>query len=327
MSRAYAQGYESKADRVNSTRAGRRRKKRRREALMIGSLFVLVCVVALLGVSMLLKVSSVEVENPGGVYNNAEIAEASGVKAEESLLRVNKKNVAARICKTLPYVGEAEVQVAFPDTVKISIAYTYARLAVAGPGGFTLLSASGKVLETGRADYPETAALLTGVEITAAVPGETVKLEGENTLSQVTGLTLALEEHGINGVTALDLTDPAGVVAELNGNTDVKLGSISKAAGKLAFGKEVIARTLSQARGTTAKLVIDLTGEDSAYVRSQDDIDQAISQRAATEPPTDINGDPIVTEAPSETAPAEAPTGGAEEPAGAETEEPKGSVG
>ena len=296
MARSNQKEYVSKAERVNSSRAGRRKRKRRREALLIGAVFVFVCVVALLGLSMLLKVSTIQVENPAAVYTNAEIAEASGVKTEESLMRVNRRAVAARLCKALPYVGSAQVRIKFPDTVAITVTYTEARLYVASPAGYTLLSASGKVLETGKDRRPENAAELLGAEIHAAVPGETVVFEGEDTLKNVTSLTLAFEENGITGVTALDLTDLGNVTAELNYDTLVRLGSISKAAGKLAFGKEVIDRTLSQPRGTSAMLVIDLTQDDSAYVRTQDDIDEAVSRRNAPEPETDENGEVITTE-------------------------------
>ena len=278
MSRSNQKEYVSKAERVNSSRAGRRRRKRRREALLIGAVFVFVCVVALLGLSMLLKVSTIQVENPA----------------------VNRRAVAARLCKTLPYVGSAQVRVKFPDTVAITVTYTEARIYVATPSGYTLLNAAGKVLQTGADRRPENVAELLGAEVHAAVPGETVVFEGEDTLKNVTSLTLAFEENGITGVTALDLTDLGNVTAELNYDTLVRLGSISKAAGKLAFGKEVIDRTLSQPRGTSAMLVIDLTQDDSAYVRTQDDIDEAESRRNAPEPETDENGEVIVTE-PEET--------------------------
>ena len=252
----------------------------------------------------------------------------------ESLLRISKKTIRSKICRTLPYVGDVAVKISLPDTVTLRVTYTQAKLSVAEPGGYTLLDSRGKVLQTGVAEPPDYAAVLTGVTLASAVPGETVAFEGENMFKYVTELTAAFEENGIDGVTAIDLSDLSNVVAELNYNTDLKLGPIAKAAEKLPFGKEVIRRTMQQSRGTSAKLVIDITG-DTAYVRSQDDIDagaQAARDAAeaiTTEPGVQPDADPDVpstvpdatepvTEPPTE--PSTEPP--AEPPAEAPTEEP-----
>ena len=324
--------YFSKTDRVNSTRADRRKKKKRRDLLVMGSVLLFVGVVALLGVSLLMKVSDIQIENEAIRYSDEQILQASGIHEGESLLRISKKTIRSKICRTLPYVGDVAVKISLPDTVTVSVTYTQAKLSVAEPGGYTLLDSRGKVLQTGVAEPPDYAAVLTGVTLASAVPGETVAFEGENMFKYVTELTAAFEENGIDGVTAIDLSDLSNVVAELNYNTDLKLGPIAKAAEKLPFGKEVIRRTMQQSRGTSAKLVIDITG-DTAYVRSQDDIDAGAqaardaAEAVTTEPGVQPDADPDVpsTEPDASEPAAERPTEPSTEPPAEEPTEESSS--
>ena len=273
------EGYRSKADRINSSRKGRRKKKQRRDAILIGGILVFVLVVAVFGVSAFMKVAFIQVENEGGVYTEEQIVSAAEIKIGESLMRIGKKSVSDRLCRSLPYIGAAEVKISIPDTVVISVTYTEASLCVRIPNGYALLDRSGKVLQTNVSVPPDRTAELIGVSLTGAVPGEYAEFEDPDMFKHVTGLASALKENEIEGVTSLNFTDLANIVVELNYNTDVKLGPIAKAAGKLAFGKEVIRRTMEQARSSGSKLVIDLTVEDSAFVRSQDKIDEASESR------------------------------------------------
>ena len=267
--------FKTKSDQVKRSSQDRKKTKRRRDALLIGSILVFVCVVAVLCLNVFLKVSEIRVENEAVRYTDAQIVSASGIRTEDSLLGLAKKSVCAHIEKTLPYIGKARVKIRLPDTVVISVTYTQAKLCVEDADGYVLMDLNGKVLQTGVAVPGDYIAEVTGAELKHAVPGETAEFTDDKMFTYVTGLAQAFDETGITGVTAYDFTRTSDIVVEINYNTDVKLGAIGKAVNNLQFGKEVIDRTLSQARGSTSKLVIDLTEGDRAYVRSQDDIDAA----------------------------------------------------
>ena len=267
--------YKTKSDQVRRSSASRKKYKKRRDAILIGGILLFVCVVAILCLNVFLKVAEIRVENEAIRYTDAQIVTASGIRPEDSLLGIKKQSVCAHIEKQLPYIGKAHISIRLPDTVVISVAYTQAKLCIYETDGYVLLDRTGKVLQTGVAVPGDYIAEGTGATLTAAVPGEKAKFEEDSMFSYVTGLAQAFEENGITGVTAYDFTKLSDIVVELNYNTDVKLGSISKAVNNLQFGKEVIDRTLTQSRGSTSKVVIDLTEGDRAYVRSQEDIDAA----------------------------------------------------
>ncbi len=273
------EGYRSKADRVNSSRAGRRKKKQRREALLVAGVLVFVLVVAVLSISAFMKVAFIQVENVNGMYTDDEIVAASGLKNGDSLMRIGKKAVNDKICRALPYVGEAKVKISIPDTVLITVIYTEATMCIHTVNGYVLLDNTCKVLQTNVTVPPENAAELLGTSLTGATPGEKAVFDDPDMYKYITELASSLEKNGITGVTGLNFIDLNNVVVEINYSIDVKLGSVSKAAGKLKFGKEVIDRTLAQNRTAGGKLVIDLTVEDSAYVRSQDSIEAASESR------------------------------------------------
>lgn len=267
--------YKAKSDQVKRSSASRKKYKKRRDAILIGSILVFVCVVAVLSLNVFLKVSEIRVENEAIRYTDDQIVTASGIRVEDSLLGIKKKSVCARIEKQLPYVGEAHIGVRLPDTVVIGVTYTEAKLCVAQEDGYVLLDRTGKVLQTGVAVPSDYIAEVTGATLTEAVPGEKARFEEEDMFSYVTGLAQAFEENGITSVTAYDFSKITEIMVEINYNTDVKLGSISNAVKNLKFGKEVIDRTLTQYRGGDSKVVIDLTEGDKAYVRTQEDIDAA----------------------------------------------------
>ena len=314
--------YGTKSDRVNRSSETRKTAKRRRDAILIGSILVFACVVAVLCLNVFLKVNEIRVENEAIRYTDDQIVTASGIQTEDSLLGIKRKSVCAHIEKQLPYIGEAHISIRLPDTVVISVKYTQAKLCVSAPDGYVLLDHTGKVLQTGvviRADY---IAEVTGAGLTRAVPGEKAEFSDPDMFSYVTGLAQAFEENGITGVTAYNFSRLTDVTVEINYNTDVKLGSISKAVNNLKFGKEVIDRTLAQLRGSTSKMVIDLTEGDRAYVRSQEDIDaaaEAASNAALGESETVLSSqtEPDVPSSIGEETAAPAP-----ETAAPETEEP-----
>ena len=284
------QEYRTKTDRVNSSRAGRRRKKRLREAVLIFSILVFVFVIALLCMSVFLKVSTIVVETESGRYSAEQVAAASEIKVGESLMRINKSAASARIRKNLPYIGTAEIKITLPDTVTIHVEYAQPKMCVNMAGGYALLDLDGKVLQTGVGMPAEHIAEIIGAAVVSAVPGQPIEFEDENTFNYVTGLAAACEEFGITGITAFDFSNTQDVTLEIDYSIDVKLGAVSKATGKLRFGKEVIDRTKAQQKPSASKIVIDLTGEDSAYVRTQEKID---ADKQKQEVLTDADGNPI----------------------------------
>lgn len=310
----------SKTDKVNMSGQGRRQKKRRKDAYLVGGIFVIIIAVALMCFIFLFKLQDIKVSNDAQRYSNGQIAQVSGLKAGDSLMGVNRKAVAGIIEEALPYIGNAKVKIKYPDAVEISVEYTKAALALEESDGYVLLDKNGKVLERGVKLLPDYIAVVSGAELSEAMLGKTAVFTEENIFSTLTRLANAFDSNGIIGVTAYDVSDLMNIVAEVDYNTDIKLGSASKADEQLKFGKEVIERTINQAKSVSSKLVIDLTEDGSAYVRNQSNIDD--SKKAAEEALTAQNtaentenaGGSALPDEPSSENTVDSPSGSTNEP-------------
>ena len=272
MSRKKAdEGYRSKTDRVNSSRAGRRKKKQRREALLVAGVLVFVLVVAVLSISAFMKVAFIQVENVNGRYTDDEIIAASGLKNGDSLMRIGKKAVNDKICLALPYVGEAKVKISIPDTVLISVSYTEATMCIHTVNGYVLLDNTCKVLQTDVSALSDYVAILKGVELVSAVPGHKAEFSDPDMATYVVNLAADFAKYGFYNVTAYDFSDILNVKAEIDYRVVVRLGNISKAESRLKFGKAVIDKTLQDVHLTGTRQLVDLTIDKTAYVDAIDE--------------------------------------------------------
>ena len=293
-----AAGGGSHNDRLKQSKSGRIKKTRRKELALMGSAAILLLALFIICLLLFFKVQEVRVvDSAQQRYTEAEVIEASGVRAGDSMLWLKEESAAQKILEALPFLAQAEVRKKFPSAVEITVTYARPAMAIAQDGGYILLSAEGKVLQAGVTALADDGAELRGAAVKEAVPGRDVVFTEEGLFEQVTALTKAFADAGYLNVTVYDVSDLQNITVEVEYKVDVKLGSISRVEGKLAFGKEVIERSLADAKYSASKVVVDLTNENRAYVRSQADIDAAASRQAeenaAREAQTNADGTPV----------------------------------
>lgn len=253
----------------------RKKKKRRRDSLIIAcALLLIVAIGGAVSLKFLFKTETVAVENTAERYTDEKILEAAQINKGTGLFDFSASKASEKVEKTLPYIGKCTVKRRLPDTVKISVEYTRPAMAAQTVGGFILIDKNGKVLEQVSALPSDYVAVLKGVNVTGGVPGETVTVEGENILQYISGLACAFDENGIRNVTAFTLEENGDVTVEIDFNTDLKLGTLSKAASKVRFAREVLADNNGKATEDN-RTIIDMTAGTTAYVRSQKDIEAA----------------------------------------------------
>ena len=277
----------SQNDRLRHSRHGRRKRARRKETLAAVGAVTLLFAVALLCFLFFFKVQHIEVSDPAQQrYTNEQIAEASGIRIGENLFLLKTGAAEERLKQALPFLENVTVKRKFPSSVTVSVTYARPAMAVPDAGGYILLNAEGKVLQTGVRALSDFVAELRGVTVSAATPGEPVQFGEEGMFETVTGLARAFAQAGFLDVTVYDVSDLQNVTVEVNYKIDVKLGSAARAAEKLALAKAVIEKSLAEAARSASKLVVDLTVEGRAFVRTQSNIDKA------NEPPADPDADP-----------------------------------
>lgn len=271
-------GEKSRNDRVKSSTRQRKRDAKRQNNILAVMLFAvafaLICVVSV----FVLKVNTVEVINPEERYQSALVSEKAGIKEGASMLLINGKKAEAVIEKEFPYVENAVIKRKWPDKIIIGLEYATPAMAIDTGRAYVILNDSCKVLSADAATYPKSAALIKGVKIVSAVPGETAVFTDDLSISQVSSLSQSLSECGFTGITSYDLTKISDITIFIDNRVEVKLGTLAGASDKLRFGKEVIARTAEE--DTEHAMVVDLTTDGEAYVRVKNDNNISYSEPA-----------------------------------------------
>lgn len=276
----------SRSDKIKSSSRKRKRKNHKKNGFIYLVLILLV-IAAGVGVSftVIFNTENIAVENPAVRYSDEAIIKASGISVGDNMPGMNVNRIARDIEKKLPYIGGVRIKRGIDSTVTISVEYTRAALAVETVSGYVILNASGKVLEKGVGEPADYVAEVIGAEIESAETGETVVFTDDDMFTYITGLASDFENAGYRNVTQLDFTDLQNIRAEIDYRVSVKLGNITKAASKLRFGKAVIDENLGSA--SSGRLIVDLTQDGTAFVRSEENIAAAQKSPEENENPAD----------------------------------------
>ncbi len=279
-------------DERRRARAERARRRRRRRNLMIGAILtVLILIVGVvLCLTVFFKIASVEVTGDE-IYNAEQITEASGITIGENLFLLSSKDTAEAIEKTLPYVEKAEIKRSLSCKVTITVTAAKAAAALDNGESYTLLNASGKVLEDGVIAINDGIVLIEGGEVLSAVPGETVSFSGEDVLADVTAALHAFSDAELSGITNLDVRDHANIKAKYKDRITLKLGMANALAEKMDFIKATLER--NEKNTPEFKGSIDFTIDKKAYQNAEESSENTPteSQTASQENPDSTSAD------------------------------------
>lgn len=222
----------------------------------------------ILSLTVFFKISSITVTGDE-VYSPEQVVEASGITQGENLFLMKKKEKAALIEKTLPYVETADISTSLSGTVTIHITAAKAVAALDNGDSFTLLNAAGKVLEDGVAALNDGVMIVQTNGVKSAVPGEMAAFSTEEELADMTAAYEALQEAEITGITELDVRDHLNIKAVYQGRVTLELGAVSTLPDKTSFIKATLSRndeSSPEFEGT-----IDFTIDKKAYVRPKEE--------------------------------------------------------
>lgn len=229
---------------------------------------VAVVLAVLLGMSIFFKTRQVMVSG-AEKYSAWEVKEAAGIQDNDSLLGLSEAKISVRIRQALPYVGDVRVGIKLPDTVIISITELEVVYAIEdNMGGWWLMDASGRIVDTTNVATAKTYTRITGVQISGAVIGEQaiaakVELPTEETtettentgepqlpaveiptgemLAAAINITTMLEKHGVMGTIAtIDVTDLEQLTVWYENRFEINLGSVDRLDYKVGVMKSTI---------------------------------------------------------------------------------------
>lgn len=165
----------------------RQREKQIRRRIFYSILVLLVLALGLtLSFTVFFHLSKVEVRGYS-IYSEEQIVSVSGVQDGDNLFLINRGKVVEHITEKLPYIGDAQVKIALPNKLIISVYETSVKCAVDSKSGFVLLDENAKVLGTAssREEVYANAVLEGGKALPSEEPVEETEKETEKNVEEL----------------------------------------------------------------------------------------------------------------------------------------------
>lgn len=256
-----------------------KKRKRRRHGnyivyYVMTGIFV-AAVFVILSLTVLFNTERIIVEGES-IYSDEEIIEASGLKGDENLVRLNISGVPKKITDALVSLDSAEVTKQYPNAIKITVKAAEPMVNFYYAGKNYVISHVGRVMQIDRvaADcmevvgYQPSESVSVGDYITAANP------EQDDMISQISE---ALERHGITEITELDISDTLSIMMTYEDRIKIKLGTIYELDQKLSMVKELIDEYIDSG----ARVSLDVTNTDKVFQRPLTSTARAVETTAA----------------------------------------------
>lgn len=279
-------------DELRSLRNYERRKKHRRNQLILYAIAIVVVIIAavVLSLTVFFKISDIAIAGDE-IYSKSEIVSASHLKKGDNMFTFSKTDVASDIERTLPYVESVEIKRSPTGKITFNIVAAKATLAIDLGDSYILLSDNCKVLEDDAQAINEDATLIKSSEIKTAKTGDFAEFENENDAQTISKIANFITENGIQNITEIDVTDYTDLKLGYSQRITLKIGSLASLEKKVEFIKATLEKI--DADEPYFSGVIDFTIENKAFIN-----DNVIEDttKPDTEPQTDENGEPITKE-------------------------------
>ena len=262
--------------------------RRRRIIRRLTALAMLLCVIAAgiyLTVTMLFKVSAIQVRTADGVvseaggYSSEQIVQALGVNLEENIFSFDPASKAAALEKVFPMLENIRVERDYPGTVVIQVTEAQPAYTMQTSGGWLTLSASLKILSSDAAQ-PAGLPTLYGGEPVSQNPGTQLSFEqpapassaasdsasdtaeeaGDKRLDSLNTLLAALDALGMRGdVTRIEFADPEEMSFLYQDRISVLLGTLNELDCKLKLAQHFLLNAGGSGCAATDTGTLDFT--------------------------------------------------------------------
>lgn len=232
------------------TKAKPKARRKRRRLSRAGRLVVLACTLLALalaagaGVWLVLPVGTVSVTGQAP-YPREKVLQVSGITAGDRLFGVDKKKTARLLETNLPYISSVSVSWRLPDTLVLHLVKAVPVAAVPRAGGYAVLDAAGKVLET-PANLQAFPGLptVTGPDAGPLTPGQVMTAAGKAKMASAVSLLRAIKAAGIPQVTSVDVHDSFQITFGYQNRITVLIGTSADFDEKLRFAAYMLTKQL-----------------------------------------------------------------------------------
>ena len=276
--------------------------RRRRIIRRLTAFALLLCVIAAgvyLTVTMLFKISSIQVQTADGTqvaevggYASEQILQALGVHTEENIFSFDPGQKSKELEKVFPMLEFIHVERQYPGTVVVQVTEAQPTYAMQVEGGWLTLSASLKILSKDAAQ-PAGLATLYGGEPVSTTPGEQLdfaaapaassaaasesadsaassetETETDQRLESLNTLMSALDSYGMLGdATRMEFADTEEMAFLYQDRISVLLGTLNELDYKLKLAQYVLLNQDGKGCAATDTGLLDLSHLSASSTR------------------------------------------------------------
>ena len=276
--------------------------RRRRIIRRLTAFALLLCVIAAgvyLTVTMLFKISSIQVQTADGTqvaevggYASEQILQALGVHTEENIFSFDPSQKSKELEKVFPMLEFIHVERQYPGTVVVQVTEARPTYAMQVEGGWLTLSASLKILSKDAAQ-PAGLATLYGGEPVSTTPGEQLdfaaasaassaaasesadsaasseaEAETDHRLESLNTLMSALDSYGMLGdATRMEFADTEEMTFLYQDRISVLLGTLNELDYKLKLAQYVLLNQDGKGCAATDTGLLDLSHLSASSTR------------------------------------------------------------
>ena len=194
-----------------------------RRALLYSGIFAVVLAIGItLSLTVLFKTEKIEIEGDKYYYEDQIIA-FSGVELQENIFIASMTSTPENIENNLPYVENAEISFAIPDTVIIKITDAVPSYVIKNDGGYLVISAKGRILDE-TADNADKLPELVCNELKSTKIGDYVSFSDENVTEILETVTSSLKENEVKNITGFDITDTSNILLVYDDRITINIG-------------------------------------------------------------------------------------------------------
>ena len=282
-------------DRENS---GKRMRRRRRNMSLYIAVVLAIALVAFLTMSytFLFNIHDmVVIVRSGAEYEpkeesdrkGNEVADASGIKIGDNLLRINKEKSAENILEKVIFVEKAEIERHFPSTLEITVDYCVPSFNVEYKGGVLVVSKLGKILERNNF-ITDGLPTISGIKPAVVEEGQQLYVEDEHKNTALTELMASVSLN--SGISGINISDEFSIVISYSNGTIFKMGNWNDADYKLNLADTV----MKDGSINGKKGYLTMVGSNQCTFRTSDE--PTVITGGEPQLPTDSEGNTIVPE-------------------------------
>ena len=229
----------------NLLHSQRRKAQQQRKQIIQYALIgvAVVAVMVVLSLTVFFKIDEIVIAGEASPYTDEQIIESSGIRFDENIIMCDADEVSGKLAKALPYIGSAEVKRSLNGKVTITVKLTPGCFSFVEGDIAVIVDKNGKVLENeAQLGTAVKYAVVQGVTLTSATPGETVEVSDKSKFDLICNLVNQMEKVGIKSVTSINVTNVHDISATYEGRLTLRLGDTGSLERKLALAAKVIER-------------------------------------------------------------------------------------